>query len=72
MTVPGVLSAAFAPPGNDLVGHLARDQGVPACDDIAHLRNPVQPLVAELLHLFDALHELRELLELGPLVIGGS
>src|SRR5712691_5104439 len=58
-----------APPADDLVGHLLGDLGVPLLDIAGDLRSPVQALVVELLDGFDALHESRELLELGPLVV---
>src|SRR6266550_5316541 len=65
-----VASARRAPPRDDLVGHLLIDLGVPLLDLARDLRPPVQALVVELLDRFDTFHESRELLELGPLVIG--
>lgn len=36
---------------------------------LADLSHPMQARVVELLHFLDTLHELRKLLELGPLVV---
>src|SRR5438876_3637151 len=64
-----IACARCAAPRDDLVWHLLGDLGVPLFDLARDLRPPVQTLVVELLYGFDAFHESRELLELGPLVV---
>src|SRR5439155_4763092 len=64
-----IARARCAAPRDDLVRHLLGDLGVPLFDLARDLRPPVQTLVVELLYGFDAFHESRELLELGPLVV---
>src|SRR5438552_8096570 len=64
-----VTRAGRAPPHDDLVRDLFGDLGVPLFDPAANSRAPMQALVVELLNFFDAIHESRELLELGPLVV---
>src|SRR4051794_9490481 len=68
----GVRDTAGRRPRDLLVGNLLEDGGVPFTLDPGDLRNPVQQGVAELLHLLYAAHELWELLELRPLVVGGT
>src|SRR5512144_1490738 len=67
-------NVALGPPDRTprdlLVGLLVDDLRVPFAGDAENAGLPVQPLVVELADLLDALHELRELLELGPLVVG--
>jgi hypothetical protein len=64
--------AAPAPPRDAVVTDLLGDLGFPRLLLAAHVGAPQEPLVAELLHLQDAFHELREILELRPLVVGGA
>jgi hypothetical protein len=52
------------------VGHLLDDPGFPLATHAGDLGDPFQPIVAELSDALDPIHELREILELGPLVIG--
>ena len=66
----GVALAGDRGPRDALVRHLVDDLGVPLGAAAADVRDPVQARVVELPHLLDALHELRELLELRPLVVG--
>src|SRR2546430_4691180 len=64
-----VTRAGRAPPHDDFVRDLLGDLGVPLFDPPADFRTPMQALVVELLNFFDAIHESRELFELGPLVV---
>src|SRR5919108_3718358 len=68
-----VARAADRPPGDPLVGDLLRDLGFPLPPREPDLFLPVDllPLLLVLLHADDAMHELRELLELRPLVVRG-
>ena len=68
----GVRRAVGRPPGDALVGVLLGDLGVPLAATAADLGHPVQLGVVDLPDLLDALHELRELLELRPLVVRGA
>src|SRR5207237_2525860 len=62
--------AARARPGDPLVGGLLGDLRVPLLALAADLGDPVQVGVIELGDRLDGIHELREVLELGPLVVG--
>src|SRR5207237_6476112 len=64
----GVPGAAAARPRDALVGPLLRDLGDPLLFLAADGGFPLQALVVELANLLDAFHELREVLELSPLV----
>src|SRR6185369_8512390 len=57
-------------PGDPLVGLLLTDLGGPALLDPGDVGRPGDVGVVQLFDLVDALHEERELLELGPLVVG--
>src|SRR5215218_933613 len=65
-----VLLAVGVAPCDALVRQLLGDLGVPLVAAAAELGDPVEVRVVDLPDLLDTLHELRELLELGPLVIG--
>src|SRR5690606_15914676 len=67
-----IVDATLAAPGDPLVRLLLDDLGVPLDGLAADLRLPVQVGGVELLHSLDALHELREGLELRPLVVRGA
>src|SRR5215218_7224421 len=57
-------------PGDPLVRLLLGDLRRPRTTLATNLRDPVDVRVVELLHGLDALHELRKVLELRPLVVG--
>src|SRR5215216_7017350 len=57
-------------PGDLLVRLLLSDLRRPLTSLASNLRDPVDMRVVELLHGLDALHELRKVLELRPLVVG--
>jgi hypothetical protein len=59
-------------PSDALVRLLLPDLGVPLVALATDFGDPVDVRVVGLLDRFDALHELRELLELGPLVVRGG
>src|SRR5512144_1210129 len=65
-----VLRAADRAPRDLLVRRLVDDLRIPLTGDAQDAGLPVQPLGVELPDLLDTLHELRKLLELGPLVVG--
>jgi hypothetical protein len=69
---PAVLDIALRSPRNPFVRVLLHDFGVPFPFLAGDLWLPVKMSVVKLLHLLDALHKLRELLELGPLVVDGA
>src|SRR5207245_9140844 len=64
--------ARGAPPRDHAIGRLLDDLRVPFLDLPGDRGAPVQAPVVELLHGLDAFHEARELLELGPLVVGDA
>src|SRR4051812_30727726 len=66
-----VLHAARRPPDDPLVGHLLDDLGLPHAPDAPHLLVEDDRRVVALLHALGAVHELREVLELRPLVVDG-
>src|SRR3954449_9776953 len=66
----GVCGTFGGSPRDLLVGQLVQDTGLPLPLHTGDLGDPVQPLVVELADLLDTAHERRELLELGPLVVG--
>jgi hypothetical protein len=66
----GVLGTGGRRPRDALIGRLLGNPCVPFLGLAADLGDPVEPLVVELVHPLDGGHELRELLELGPLVVG--
>src|SRR5690606_2570464 len=63
--------ARDAAPRDDLVGDLLRDLRIPFLFLAPQLRAPVRVRIVDLTHIPDADHELRERLELRPLVIDG-
>jgi hypothetical protein len=65
----GVVLAIRVTPGDALIRLLLGDLGVPLVPRAAELGDPVQVRVVALSDLLHALHELRELLELRPLVV---
>jgi len=65
----GVVLAVGVAPGDPLIGQLLGDLGVSLVAGAAELGDPVQVAVVDLADLFDTLHELRKLLELGPLIV---
>src|SRR5438093_4933763 len=67
---PFISRARSASPRDDAVRDLLCYLRVPLFDRAPDLGAPVKSLVVELLDGFDTFHESRELLELGPLVIG--
>ena len=68
----GVLGlTAGARPGDALLGVLLGDLGVELAGDAVDLGDPVVVRVVDLRDLLDAAHEVRERLELGPLVVRG-
>ena len=69
---PGLLGLVHRAPGHPLVRVLLGDHGVELALDAGDLGDPVGHRVAGLLDPLDSLHELREGLELGPLVVGGG
>ena len=69
--VAGVLPALGGPPRDVAVGLLVRDLRLPLLPPAADVGDPAQVGVVELRDRLDALHELRELLELRPLVVRG-
>src|SRR5436853_4869075 len=66
----GILRAGHAVPCDAIVRDLLVDFGFPALVDAADFGPPQEARVAQLAHLDDAVHELRELFELRPLVVG--
>src|SRR3954471_18879089 len=66
-----LLDATLALPGDAPVGLLGDDLGVPLVALAAVFGDPVQVRVVELPDRVDVLHELRKVLELRPLVVGG-
>src|SRR6478736_3961281 len=68
----GVGGAFRSGPGHSAVGYLFQDLRLPLPADAADFSHPLQPVVAELGHALDAAHEVREVLELGPLVVSGA
>src|SRR5688500_16483657 len=68
----GIERAPGAAPGDDLVGHLLGDLGVPFLVLAPDLGVPVQVGIVKLLYFLDAGHEARELPELRPLVVDGA
>ena len=66
----GVVLAVGVAPGHALVFVLLGDLGVPLVSLTAEARDPVNVAIVALLDPVDALHEVRKLLELGPLVVG--
>src|SRR3546814_19927800 len=62
--------AADARPGNALIGVLLGDLGVELALDPGNVGDPVVALLAHLADRLHPAHELREGLELGPLVVG--
>src|SRR4051795_8670142 len=68
----GLLGALRRGPRDPLVGVLLGDLRVELLLTATDLRAPMKAGVIELTDLLDALHEARELLELGPLVVGGA
>ena len=66
--VPGPVDRG---PGDALVGKLLGDLRLPRALLAGDLSGPAERRVVELLDLLDILHEHREALELGPLVVGG-
>src|SRR5690606_18472428 len=67
-----VARARGAGPGDALVGDLLGDARSPLERLAAHLGAPAQVALVELRDRLDALHERREHLELGPLIVGGA
>ena len=67
----GVRRAVRRLPGDALVGMLLGDHRVPLLDVPGDLGLPVEMRVVDLRDLLHALHELREVLELRPLVVRG-
>ncbi len=67
----GVRRPGDGGPGDLLVGYLFEDRRVPLPPDAGDLGDPVECRVVDLGDLVHAAHELGELLELGPLVVGG-
>src|SRR5918993_4075994 len=65
----GVVLAVGVPPRHTLLGPLLGDLGVPFVTGPAELCDTVKVHVVTLRDFLDALHELRELLELSPLVV---
>ena len=65
-----VLGSAVGFPRDAFVGMLFGDRGVEFTRGRTDVDTPVRVRVVELMHYLDALHELREGLELGPLVVG--
>src|SRR5690606_3984182 len=65
----GILIPRDAVPGDALIGDLLNDPRLPLLLSAADFGAPLQVLVVDLPHLLDALHEARELLKLGPLVV---
>ena len=65
----GILGTRGRAPGDALVGVLLADLGVPLLLLAADLGDPVEVGVIDLGDRLDALHELREVLELRPLVV---
>src|SRR5262249_57248316 len=61
--------ARRAGPGDAIVGNLLSDARVPLLLFAADVGAPAQALVVDLAHFLDAVHELREQLELRPLVV---
>src|SRR4029078_5452476 len=66
----GVVLAMEGPPGDEAVGLLPADLGLPGVLFSADLGLPLQMRVVELSNRLHALHETGELLELSPLVVG--
>ena len=66
----GVVLAVHVAPGHPLLRALLDDLSVPFVALPAERRDPVQMRLVLLADLVDALHELRELAELRPLVVG--
>src|SRR5688572_1854167 len=66
----GIGRTVGAAPGDALVGRLLGDLGVPLALLTGDLSHPVDLGVGDLTDLLDTLHELGELLELRPLVVG--
>ena len=62
--------ARSRPPGDLLIGNLLDDLGPPLAARAADVGDPAQVRVVDLPDRLDAIHELRELLELRPLVVG--
>src|ERR1700712_4651474 len=62
--------APDCPPRHPLVWMLLGDLGVELARDTAHLGHPVAQRRVELAYLLHPIHELREGLELCPLVVG--
>ena len=52
-----------------MVWYLLKNFGVPFFALPGYFGDPMQSLVIKLLHLFNSLHELGEVLKLGPLVV---
>src|SRR5688572_14255266 len=67
-----VLRACATAPRDPSVRYLLGDLGFPALLPAADLRAPHEASVIELADFQHAFHEARELLELGPLVVGGA
>jgi hypothetical protein len=65
----GVVLAVGVAPGDALVGPLLGDLGLPLVPRATERGDPAYMRVVELRDLLDAVHEARELLELGPLVV---
>jgi hypothetical protein len=61
-----VVLAAFAFPGDDLVGNLIGDYSVPFFVFASDSGFPMKSLIIQLSHLLGALHEAWKFLELGP------
>src|SRR4029453_16551990 len=59
-------------PRDPLVRPLLGNLRLPLLLVASYVRPPAQPLIVELCHLLYALHEPRKLLELRPLIVGGS
>src|SRR4051812_48019660 len=64
--------AGYALPGNAAIGFLLGDLRVPLLFLAPDVRAPVQVRIVELPHFLDAFHEVREILELRPLVVDGT
>src|ERR671922_115403 len=69
--VAGVLLALRGAPGDVAIRLLVRDLGAPLLALAADLGDPAKVCVVQLRDGLDVLHELRELLELRPLVVRG-
>src|SRR5918995_2118177 len=68
----GVGGAARRVPGDPLVGMLLGDLRVPLTPDATDVGHPAQMRLVDLGDRLDAVHEAWEILELGPLVVGGA